>query len=160
MSIGRIIAVMAANGEQWARFGIVLWSDGVIGAVRIGRYAVGQWDCARSTNEMDESIDNTIDREFARVTRLITVALVALVTLEIAVFVVVFAAFGVQTAGQWLPELVLTVLFSVLLGAIPMRGMGPARPSLTTSDAQPPAQLFRDCRAVSCEHDHFHAQSF
>ena len=48
---------------------------------------------------MDESIDNAIDREFARVTRLITVALVALVTLEIAVFVVVFAAFGVLLLG-------------------------------------------------------------
>ena len=66
---------------------------------------------------MDDSLDNTIDREFTRATRLIIGALVALLALEVVVFVVVFAVFGVQTAGQWLPELVLAVLFTLLLGA-------------------------------------------
>ena len=98
---------------------------------------------------MDESIDNTIDREFARVTRLITVALVALVTLEIAVFVVVFAAFGVQTAGQWLPELVLTVLFSVLLGVIALTGLARTRRSLTHSVGQAAAQELRALRSAN-----------
>ena len=64
---------------------------------------------------MDDSLDSTLDREFTRATRLTIGALVALVALEVVIFVVVFAVFGAQTAGQWLPELVLAVLFSLCL---------------------------------------------
>lgn len=74
---------------------------------------------------MDDSLDNTIDREFTRTSRIITVTLVALVVLEIAVFAVVFAAFGVQTVGQWLPELLLAALFSLLIGAIALNSIEP-----------------------------------
>ena len=98
---------------------------------------------------MDESIDNTIDREFARATRLIAVALVALVVLEIAVFVVVFAVFGAQTAGQWLPELVLAVLFSVLLAVIAWTGLGRAHRSLGHSVSQATAQELRALRSAN-----------
>lgn len=98
---------------------------------------------------MDESIDNTIDREFARATRLIAVALVALVVLEIAVFVIVFAVFGAQTAGQWLPELVLAVLFSVLLAVIAWTGLGRAHRSLGHSVSQATAQELRALRSAN-----------
>ena len=41
---------------------------------------------------MDDSLDSTLDREFTRATRLTIGALVALVALEVVIFVVVFAA--------------------------------------------------------------------
>lgn len=98
---------------------------------------------------MDDSIDNTIEREFSRTTRLITIALAALVTLQIAVFVVVFAVFGAQVAGQWLPELVLAVLFSLLLGAIALSGIGRARRALVHSVGQSTAQELRALRSAN-----------
>lgn len=98
---------------------------------------------------MDDSLDNTIDREFTRTSRIITVTLVALVVLEIAVFAVVFAAFGVQTVGQWLPELLLAALFSLLIGAIALNSIGRARRALIEDIGRATTQELRVLRSAN-----------
>ena len=98
---------------------------------------------------MDDSLDSTLDREFTRATRLTIGALVALVALEVVIFVVVFAVFGAQTAGQWLPELVLAVLFSLLIGAIALSAIGRARRTLARDAGQAVAQELRALRSAN-----------
>ncbi|HOU40247.1 MAG TPA: GAF domain-containing sensor histidine kinase [Promineifilum sp.] len=98
---------------------------------------------------MDDSLDHTIDREFTRTSRLIAVTLVVLVLLEIAVFTVVFAVFGAQTAGLWLPELLLAVLFSLLIGAIALNSVGRARRALSEDIGRAAAQELRALRSAN-----------
>lgn len=84
-----------------------------------------------------------------RAGRLIGVALLVLVAVEVALFVVVFAVFGAQTAAAWLPELALAVLFTLLLGAIALYGLGRARVALQTGVGQAAAQELRELRLAN-----------
>ncbi len=98
---------------------------------------------------MDDTIDNTIEREIASTGRLIGATLASVVALEILVFVVVFALFGAQTAAEWLPELVLAILFTLFLGAMAFYGLGRARLRLRREVTQATAQELRDLRSAS-----------
>lgn len=98
---------------------------------------------------MDDTIDNAIDHENASAGRLIGLSLVVIIALEIVVFVVVFAVFGAQPLSGWLPELVLAVLFTLLLGVLAFYSLGRARLGLQREVTRVLAHEFRDLRSAN-----------
>ena len=98
---------------------------------------------------MEDTIDNTIKREIGATERLIRIILAAVVVLEIVVLTVVFAVFGAQAPSQWLPELVLAVLFTLLLGAIALYALSQSRLRLQSDLNQIAAQELRELRLAN-----------
>ena len=98
-----------------------------------------------------KSLDVRVDVRAQETTKvdLAKAAGLGLVALEVVIFVVVFAVFGAQTAGQWLPELVLAVLFSLLIGAIALSAIGRARRTLARDAGQAVAQELRALRSAN-----------
>ena len=76
---------------------------------------------------MDDSVTDIIQTRQARAARLIGISMLILVGLQVALFLLLFAFLGAQIAAEWLPELVLSVLFTLLLGAIALYALGQAR---------------------------------
>lgn len=97
---------------------------------------------------MDDSVDTTIDRGIARLNRLVIITLVLLIVLEIGLFVLVFAVFGMRPVGEWLPELALAALFTLLLGVVALHGLGQARLRLRRDVNQRVGQELRQSRAA------------
>jgi signal transduction histidine kinase len=98
---------------------------------------------------MDDSVDTLIDRGMARLSRLVITTLLLLVILEVGLFVLVFAVFGMGLVGEWLPELALAVLFTLLLGVVVLYGLGQARLRLRRDVSQRVGQELRELRSTS-----------
>jgi len=103
---------------------------------------------ARPSNGMDESLNDIIRTRLSRVGRLIGISLVFLVVLQAAVFVLLFAVFGAQAVAEWLPELVLALLFTLLLGAIALYFLGRARLDVQREVNQTVGQELRELHAA------------
>jgi len=78
---------------------------------------------------MDDSVSDIIQTRTAWAARIIGISIIGLVGLQIGLFLLLFAFFGAQTAAEWLAELVLAVLFTLLLGAVAVYVMGQGRRS-------------------------------
>jgi signal transduction histidine kinase len=76
---------------------------------------------------MNDSVSKIIGTRLSRSARLVGFCLVALVLLEASLFVLLFFVLGGQGAGAWLPELVLTILFTLLMGTIALMAANQAR---------------------------------
>lgn len=76
---------------------------------------------------MDDSINEVIHTRISRVGRLIGISLILLTALQVAIFWLLFGLAGAQAAAAWLPELILSVLFTLLLGALALYAVGQAR---------------------------------
>ena len=76
---------------------------------------------------MGDSIREIILTRFSRAGRIIGISIAVLMGLQATLFLLLLALFGWQTAGEWLPELILSVLFTLLLGAIALYAVSQAR---------------------------------
>lgn len=97
---------------------------------------------------MDDSVNEIILTRFSGVGRLIGISMTVLVGLEVVLFVMMFAVFGAMTAAEWLPELVLAVLFTLLLGAIALYALGKARVAVLRDVDQAVSQELRELKSA------------
>lgn len=67
---------------------------------------------------MGDAVSSAIENRFNRFNRRIFITLGAVALVQAIVFVLLFAVFGSQPIGEWLPNLVLSTLFLVLLAAL------------------------------------------
>lgn len=98
---------------------------------------------------MDDSVSEIIRTRLGRVGRLIGISLTALVILQVVIFAVLFAIFGAQVLSDWLPELILAVLFTLLLGAIALYFLGQARVTLQREVSQAVGQELRELHSAN-----------
>ncbi|HMT19912.1 MAG TPA: hypothetical protein PKE20_01480, partial [Promineifilum sp.] len=97
---------------------------------------------------MDDSVNEVIDTRLSRVGRLIGISLIILTTLQVAVFLLLFGLAGAQAAGAWLPELILSVLFTLLLGALVLYAWGQARIGVQRDVSRLVGQELRELHAA------------
>lgn len=98
---------------------------------------------------MNDWIAGAVGKQFSRISRAITRALVVLLLIETAGFALLFAMVGRETALMWLPELLLALLFTILMGAIALTVMGRARSDLTDELEQVVGHELHDLRAAN-----------
>ena len=98
---------------------------------------------------MDDSVNELIRARLARVGRLVTIALIILTVLQVGLFLVLFAFVGGQTAADWLPELVLAILFTLLLGAIALYAVGQARAAVQRDVSRAVGQELRELHSAN-----------
>lgn len=98
---------------------------------------------------MDNPVSRTIQRGMTRLHRRIVIALVIVVLLHIALFVVLLAFFGTQMIGVWLPIWILTALLTLLLGTMVMSLTSHGRTQLEHDLQQVYSQELRDLRLAN-----------
>lgn len=97
---------------------------------------------------MDDSINEVIYTRLSRVGRLIGISLILLTALQVAVFLLLFGFAGAQVAAAWLPELILSVLFTLLLGALALYALGQARLGLQRDVSRAVGQELRELHSA------------
>ena len=98
---------------------------------------------------MDDSVSDIIQTRAAWAARIIGISIIGLVGLQIGLFLLLFAFFGAQTAAEWLAELVLAVLFTLLLGAVAVYVMGQARLSMVRDVDLAVGQELRELKSAN-----------
>ena len=98
---------------------------------------------------MDDSVSDIIQTRTAWAARIIGISIIGLVGLQIGLFLLLFAFFGAQTAAEWLAELVLAVLFTLLLGAVAVYVMGQARLSMVRDVDLAVGQELRELKSAN-----------
>ena len=98
---------------------------------------------------MDDSVNELIRVRLARVGRLVTIALIILTVLQVGLFLVLFAFVGAQAAADWLPELVLAILFTLLLGAIALYAVGQAQAAVQRDVSRAVGQELRELHSAN-----------
>ncbi len=76
---------------------------------------------------MDETIKGIIQTRFARAGRTIGISMAVLVSLQVVLFLLLIFLSGRRSVGEWLTDLILAVLFTLLLGSIALYAVSQAR---------------------------------
>jgi len=98
---------------------------------------------------MDDSVTNIIDKRFSRARRFITLSLVVLVALQLALFFVLYAVFSARALAEWLPEAVMAVLFTLLVGALALFAVDRARNAVQKDVSQVIGRELHDLKATN-----------
>jgi len=98
---------------------------------------------------MDDSVTDIINSRHGQATRIITITMIVLVALQAAIFMLLFAVFGRQLAVEWLLELVLAILFTLLMGAIALYIVGQARQAVSRDVALAVGQEMRELKSAN-----------
>lgn len=98
---------------------------------------------------MNETVTEIIQTRLSRLSRLITISMITLVGLLVLIFVLVFAVFGAVTVGEWLPELLLAAIVTLLLGAIALYGVGQERVAVLQGVNEAVEQELRELKAAN-----------
>ncbi len=98
---------------------------------------------------MDDTVNAIITTRISRVSRVILVSMAILIVIQVALFIYLFVRLGVQTIGTWLPELILALLFTLLLGVIALNALGRARAYLAYDVSQAYGQEFRELKSAN-----------
>jgi len=98
---------------------------------------------------MDDSVTEIIYTRQARASRIITIAMIVLVVLQTAIFLLLFAVLGRQIVMEWLLELVLAVLFTLLMGAIALYIVGQARLTIARDITLAVGQEMRELKSAN-----------
>ncbi|MEZ4516109.1 MAG: GAF domain-containing sensor histidine kinase [Chloroflexota bacterium] len=76
---------------------------------------------------MGDLVSKATEERFALFNRRILITLIVIAVVQAIVFVLLFAAFGSQPVGEWLPSLVLSTLFLVLMAVLILAGVNAMR---------------------------------
>ena len=98
---------------------------------------------------MDDSVSDIIQTRTARAARLTGISLMMLVGLQVGLFLLLFAVFGRQAAAEWLPELALAILFTLLMGAAALYAIGQARLSIVREADLAVSQELRELKSAN-----------
>lgn len=98
---------------------------------------------------MDDSVNDTILRHYARTRRVIGVTVIVLVMLQTVLFLVHFTFFSTQTLDERLPEWALAILFTLLLGAIVLYALDRARIGMQNEVGQAVSQELRELKSAN-----------
>ena len=98
---------------------------------------------------MDDSVTEIIYTRQARASRIITITMIVLVILQTAIFLLLFAVFGRQIVMEWLLELVLAILFTLLMGAIALYIVGQARLTIARDITLAVGQEMRELKSAN-----------
>lgn len=100
-------------------------------------------------DRMNDLLSNIIQSRLARASRMVGITLVVLVILEIVLFVLLFSILSGQALDAWLPELVLTVLFTLLMGATALYASNHARIAMERDVSETVGQGLREFQSAS-----------
>lgn len=98
---------------------------------------------------MDDSVNKIIDKRFSRARRFIIIALVVLTALQLILFVLMFSFFSVRPLAEWLPEVVLAALFTLLAGALALFAVDRARISIQKDVTQVVGRELHELKAAN-----------
>jgi signal transduction histidine kinase len=98
---------------------------------------------------MNDLLSYIIHTRLAHVSRTVGITLAALVILEVALFILLFPILGGQPLGAWLPELVLTILFTLLLGVTALYASHNARHNVQQDVMETVGKEFREFQSAS-----------
>lgn len=98
---------------------------------------------------MDDSVNDIIHSRHSRAARIITISMVVLVALQVGLFLLLFAVFGAQMALERVPELLLSILFTLLLGAIALYAVGQSRLALVRDVNLAVGQELRELKSAN-----------
>lgn len=98
---------------------------------------------------MDDSIDNIIDKRFSSARRFIVITLVVLVTLQVVLFLALYVSFDTRALTEWLPEVLLAILFTLLVGALSLFAMDRARVNVQKEVGQIVGHELHDLKAAN-----------
>jgi signal transduction histidine kinase len=98
---------------------------------------------------MDDSVNQIIYARQARASRIITISVIILVVLQAVLFLLLFLTLGAQTAVEWLLELVLLILFTLLMGAIALYAVGQARQAMARDVNLAVGQELRELKSAN-----------
>ena len=98
---------------------------------------------------MDDSVNNIIDKRLSRARRFIIIALVVLTALQLILFFLMFTFFGPRPLAEWLPEVVLAALFTLLVGALALFAVDRARISTQKDVAQVVGREMHELKAAN-----------
>jgi signal transduction histidine kinase len=98
---------------------------------------------------MNDSVSNIIRTRLSRSARLIGISLIALVLLEAALFIFLFFFLHGQAIGEWLPELILALLFTLLVGTIALFALSQARVTVERDISDEVGQELREYQSAN-----------
>ncbi len=98
---------------------------------------------------MNDLLGYIIHTRLTHASRTVGLTLVALVILEVALFVLLFSILGGQSLEAWLPELVLTVLFTLLLGTTALYASYNARHNVQQDVTETVGKELREFQSAS-----------
>jgi signal transduction histidine kinase len=98
---------------------------------------------------MNDLLSYIIHTRLAHASRTVGITLAALVILEVALFILLFSILGSQPLGAWLPELVLTVLFTLLIGVTALYASHNARHNVQQDVTETVGKEFREFQSAS-----------